>query len=356
MREEAMNLEDIRKNIDRLDAEILKLLNDRMEQALLAAKFKKRIEDSRREAAVLEGIKKGSTSLISREFLQGIYGPIIEESKKLQNKRYKLIAFQGNHGAYGEVAAREWDADLIPMPCRSFEKVFEGIKAGFFDYGIVPVENALGGVIGRVNELLISTDLNIVGAVELGIHHCLLALPETDHRELQAVYSHPQALAQCRRFLARNKLTPVHYGDTAGAAEMLTAKRPKACAAIASRSAAELYDLKIVKENIEDLATNMTRFLVLSKDENPEEGTKCSVVFSTEHKAGTLFRVLEVFARQGINLTRIESVPDKPGTYAFFVDFQSGSRDEAAIKAMEAAKAITRRFKLLGCYRERKVL
>lgn len=351
-----MNLDDIRKNIDRLDAKILKLLNDRMEQALLAGKFKTRIEDSRREAAVLEGIKKGSTSLISSEFLQGIYDSIIKESKNLQNKRYKLIAFQGNHGAYSEVAAREWDAGLIPMPCKSFEKVFEGIQDGHFDYGIVPVENALGGVIGRVNELLISTDLNIMGAVELGIHHCLLALPDTDHREIHSVYSHPQALAQCRRFLVRNKLTPVNYGDTAGAAEMLAAKKPKACAAIASRFAAELYDLQIVKENIEDLASNMTRFLVLAKGENPEEGTKCSVVFSTEHKAGTLFRVLEVFAGQGINLTRIESVPDKPGTYAFFLDFQSCSNNDKAIRAMEAAKAITRQFKLLGCYRERKVL
>jgi prephenate dehydratase/chorismate mutase/prephenate dehydratase len=351
-----MNLKEIRKNIDVLDSKILKLLNDRMEQVLMAKKSKSQIEDREREKEVLDRIRRNSTGLINAEFIERIYTEIIKESKHLQQKDYKLIAFQGEHGAYGEAASREWNSGLIPMPCGEFAEVFEGVTSGLYDYGIVPVENTLGGVVGQVNELLINTDLNVVGAVELPIHLCLLALPGTDHREIRAVYSHPQALAQCRHFLARNKLEPVQYYDTAGAAKMLAEERPKGSAAIASKLSAQLYDLEIIKENIEDLDRNMTRFLVLSKEENREEGNKCSIIFSTEHKAGTLFRVLEVFARENINLTRIESIPTEPGNYAFLLDFMGSNKHESVAKALGEAEEITSNLKLMGCYKERKVV
>jgi prephenate dehydratase/chorismate mutase/prephenate dehydratase len=350
-----MNLEEIRNKIDLLDSEILKLLKDRMEHVLLTKKYKSRIEDNRRETEILARIKNKASGLLTTDFIEKIYVEIIKESKNLQRNNWKLIAFQGEHGAYGEVAAQVWNRDFIPIPCRAFAGVFEGVQDGLYDYGIVPVENTLGGVVGQVNELLINTDLSFIGAVELPIHLCLLALPETDHREIHAVYSHPQALAQCRHFLARNKLDPVQYHDTAGAAKMLAEMRPKASAAIASKLSAELYHLEILKENIEDIDRNLTRFIVLSKEENQEKGDKCSIIFSTEHKAGTLFRVLEVFAKKNINLTRIESIPDEPGSYAFFLDFMGSREDEAVTAALEEVKEITRSFRLMGCYRERKV-
>jgi len=351
-----MSLIKIRKDIDIIDSKILKLFNERMELVLMAKKFKSQIEDSEREKELLERIGKNSTGLINTEFIEKIYVEIINESKNIQKKDYILIAFQGEHGAYGEVASREWNSDLIPVPCSEFAEVFEGVQSELYSYGIIPVENTLGGAVGQVNQLLINTDLNVVGAVELPIHLCLLALPGTDHREIRAVYSHPQALAQCRHFLARNKLEPIQYYDTAGAAKMLAESSPKASAAIASRLSAELYNLEIIKEDIEDLYRNITRFLVLSKEESKEEGDKCSVIFSTEHKAGTLFNVLEVFARENLNLTRIESVPDEPGNYAFFVDFLGSNRDDNVLKALEEIEKITRKFKLMGCYKERKML
>jgi prephenate dehydratase/chorismate mutase/prephenate dehydratase len=147
----------------------------------------------------------------------------------------------------------------------------------------------------------------------------------------------------------------VQYYDTAGAARMLAEERPKGSAAIASKLCAGLYHLEIIKEDIEDLERNMTRFLVVSKEKNEEEGDKCSVVFSTEHKAGTLFRVLEEFARENINLTRIESVPSEPGNYAFFVDFMGATKDKNVVEALKKVKGITTHFKLIGSYRERKV-
>ncbi|MDY7038026.1 MAG: bifunctional chorismate mutase/prephenate dehydratase [Thermodesulfobacteriota bacterium] len=319
-------------------------------------KFKAQIEDSEREKELLARIGKNSTGLINNEFIEKIYVEILKESKNIQRKDYTLIAFQGEHGAYGEVASREWNSELVPVPCSEFAEVFEGVQSGLYSYGIIPVENTLGGAVGQVNQLLINTDLNVVGAVELPIHLCLLALPGTDYREIRVVYSHPQALAQCRHFLARNKLEPIQYYDTAGAAKMLSESSPKASAAIASRLSAELYNLEIIKEDIEDLYRNITRFLVLSKEESKEEGDKCSVIFSTEHKAGTLFNVLEVFARENLNLTRIESVPDEPGNYAFFVDFLGSNRNDNVLKALEEIQKITRKFRLMGCYKERQMV
>ena len=350
-----MSLEEIRKKIDYLDTRILRLLNERMELGLMAKKFKPRIEDNEREKSLLDRIRSNSTALINAGFMEKLYVEIINQSKNLQQKDYKLIAFQGEHGAFGEVAAREWNRDLIPRPCAEFGGVFDGVKSGLYDFGIVPVENTLGGVVGQVNELLIKTDLYVVGAVEIPINLCLLALPGTDHREIHDVYSHPQALAQARHFLARNRLEPVQYYDTAGAAKMLMEERPKASAAIASKLAAELYDLEIIKEDIQDLDRNVTRFLVLSSEERKEDGDKCSIIFATEHKAGTLFKVLEVFAKGNINLTRIESVPDEPGDYAFFLDFMGSNKEDNIIRALEEVENITTKFRLMGCYKERRV-
>ena len=350
-----MSLKEIRKSIDLIDSKILELLSDRMQLALMAKRLKSQIEDRERERELLENIKSNSTGLIHAKFIEKIYTEIIKESKSLQQKDYQLIAFQGEHGAYGEVASRGWKSDLIPVPCGEFAQVFEGVESGLYDYGIVPVENTLGGSVDRVNRLLINTALNVVGAVELPIHLCLLALPETDHKEIRTVYSHPQALSQSRNFLSRNKLDPVQYSDTAGAAKMLAEKRPKGSAAVASKLCARLYGLEIIKEDIQDLDRNMTRFLVLSKEENREAGDKCSIIFTTEHKAGALFRVLEVFAKEHINLTRIESIPNEPGNYAFFLDFMGSNKEERVLKALESVKEAATKLKMIGCYKERKV-
>lgn len=347
-----MTLKKIRNAIDNVDSRILRLLNDRMELVLLAKKLKPQVEDKGREKEVLERVDKNLTGLIHATFAYRIYDEIIKESKILQQKEYELIAFQGEHGAFGEAAAREWNRDLIPIPCPEFESVFEGVESGLYDYGIVPVENTLGGSVEQVNRLLIDTSLHVAGALKLPIHLCLLVLPGTDHREIRTVYSHPQALAQARNFMARNKLDPIPYSNTAGAAKMLAEQRPKGSGAIASKLCEKLYHLEIVKEGVEDLDKNITRFLVVSKEAGEEEGDKCSVVFSAEHKAGALFRVLDVFAKANINLTRIESIPSEPGNYSFFLDFMGSSRDDHVVGAVETVRHITTDFKMLGCYKE----
>jgi prephenate dehydratase/chorismate mutase/prephenate dehydratase len=182
----------------------------------------------------------------------------------------------------------------------------------------------------------------------MSIHHNLMMLPGTDHREIREVYSHFQALSQCRRFLSRNNLTPVPYYDTAGAARMLTEKKPRGAACIAGRLAAELYNLEIIKDNVQDSDINRTRFLVLSREKHKGDGNRCSITFTTEHKSGTLFSVLEIFASAGINLTRIESIPTEPGSYSFFLDFDGSDRDPKIQAALEKAEKSTIGLKLLG--------
>jgi prephenate dehydratase/chorismate mutase/prephenate dehydratase len=350
-----MDLESIRKNIDILDGKIIKLLNDRMEKAILSKKFKKEVLDSSREEKIYNKIKDNAQTLLDGDFLLELYKSIITESKNLQSKDLNLIAFQGEHGAYSEVAAKSWASDFVPMPCMEFADVFEGVKNGLYDYGIVPVENTLGGIVSQVNDLMIHTDLFVVGAIEIPIAHCLVTYPGADYREIREVYSHVQALAQCRRFLARNKLTPVQYYDTAGAAKMLSEKGIKNTAAISSKLAAQLYNLEIIKESVEDHDTNRTRFLVLSKIEKKEAGSKCSIVFSTAHKSGTLFRVLEQFAAAELNLTRIESIPNEKGTFAFFLDFLGSKEDEKVKEVLKKVEDITDGFRMLGCYNEESV-
>ncbi len=350
-----MKLNEIRQNIDLIDSKILKLLNDRMEQVLMAKRFKDCVEDPQREKEVMEKIKNNANALIENKFSGNIYNTILSYSKKLQGRALVITGFQGEHGAYSEVAVRHYNKDYVTIPCTTFNEVFEGVNSGMYDYGIVPVENTLGGVVGPVNELLISADLQIIGAIDMPVHHLLLIVPGTDHREIREVYSHSQALAQCRRFLSRNNLSPIPYYDTAGAARMLAENKPRGAACIAGRLASELYNLEILKQNIEDLSSNRTRFLLLSKKEPDGEGSKCTITFTTEHKAGTLFGVLELFASAGINLTRIESIPNEPGNYSFFLDFDGSVKDPVVIETLNKAEKQTSGFKVLGCYNEKKV-
>ncbi len=349
-----MKLNLLRENIDIIDQKLIKLLNDRMEQAVMSRKLKDRIEDTGREKLVLDKIRDSSTGLLNPDFTEKLYRLIIEESKKLQNENKKIIGFQGEHGAYSEEAAKAWSRDIVTVPCVEFADVFEGVEAGLFDYGIVPVENNLGGIVGEVNSLLLKKDLKVIDALDIAVSHCLMMLPGTDYREIRNAYSHSQALSQCREFLSRNKLDPIPYYDTAGAARMISRKQLKGSAAIASRLSAKLYNLEIIKENVQDLDNNRTRFFIISREDiRKEKGSKCSIVFSTEHKAGTLFSVLDQFAKARINLTRIESVPSDPGEFAFFLDFQAEEGSEEVKAIFEKLSKVTTNIKILGFYNER---
>jgi prephenate dehydratase/chorismate mutase len=346
-----MKLEEIRQKIDDIDRELLCLLEERLDLSLRTRHHKALVEDRSREEAVLTRARHTQLGLVEPDFAGQVFGAIIEHGKQLQQSVARLVGFQGDHGAYGEVAARELIPDGAYIPCARFGEVFAGVAEGELDLAVVPVENSLEGTVTPVNELLARTELLVRGEVSVPVRHCLLAPEGADHRELRAVYSHPQALAQCRGFLERGKLEPRPYYDTAGAARMVARDRPPGAAAIASALSAELHGMQVLREGVADHEANATRFLLLGREPAPE-GDKCSIVFSVAHEAGRLHRVLALFAEAGINLTRIASMPlrSEPGDYYFFLDFEGSDRDERIARVIDRAREITGTLRFLGCY------
>ncbi len=351
-----MELKDIRKRIDRIDHEMLGLLTERMEMALRSKKFKDDVQDTSRETQVMDRALRYSraSAALPGEFVMKLFGSVMEESRKLQGMGSRLIGFQGEHGAYGEAAARRYDASLVPIPCPEFIDVFDNVESGALDLGIIPVENSLAGPVIQVSPLLVKTPLKISGGLKFQVNHCLMRLPETHHRDIRKVYSHTQALSQCKNFLHRHQFEGVPFYDTAGAARMLAVERPPMAAAIAGAHCADLYGLEILKEDIQDVPANITRFVFLSKEERPEGANTCSLIFTVPHKAGALYSVLKIFAEKGVNLTRIESFPNRDGlgSYSFFLDFQSDDILRIRPEILKILGEKTAMLKCLGCYKE----
>ena len=348
-----MNLKEVRNNIDNIDQQILILLRHRLEYALQAGKHKNAVFDPSREQSVYDNVLGKSSSLMQDQFIRSLYEKIIAESKELQHRGLKLVGFQGEHGAWSEIAIHSLGNSTVPIPCLEFSDVFTGVANQDFEFGMVPIENSLEGSVTEVNDLLVETDLKIVAEAVIPIHHNLLALPGTSHQEIKSVYSHPQALGQCRAFLSRHKLEPRPFYDTAGAARWLAREQQRAAGVIASALAAELHGLEIIKENIEDHAQNATRFVMLSTEAASGEANKCTISFSMQHRVGALFDVLRIFAENNINLTRIESRPVRknPGAFAFLVDLQGNPEDEVINRTLGRVEKATMKFKNLGFYR-----
>ncbi len=349
-----MKQNEISSKINKIDRELLVLLQERMGLALRSKKFQVPADDDdvQNEKNVLERVNRMNLDLVKSSFSRQLLKTIIDESKRLQDEDRQLVAFQGEHGAYGEVASRKLVPNGAYIPCLEFIDVFRGVEDGHFDLGVVPVENSLEGAVTQVNDLLTTTELKVIGEVKVVVNHCLLATEATDYREIRVVYSHPQALAQCRDFLMRNKLEPRPYYDTAGAAKMLARENPKAAAAIASALCGELYDLEIIKEGIEDGPSNSTRFLLLSRDANTEKRDKTSIIFAVAHEAGQLYGVLQLFAKANINLTRISSMPlrSDPSNYSFFLDFEGSEEDDHVAEVLKKMSRMTIALKNLGSY------
>ena len=347
-----MKFEEIRKKINKIDRELLILLQERMGLALRSKKFNNSFGDPVQENESLTRLERLNLDLIESTFTRQLLKAIVEETKRIQDEDRALVAFQGEHGAYSEVAARK----LVPagayIPCMEFIDVFRGVEDGYFDLGVVPVENSLEGAVTQVNDLLSTTDLKVIAEVKVAVNHCLLAAEATDYREIRQVFSHPQALAQCRDFIMRNRLEPCPYYDTAGAAKMLARENPRAAAAIASSLCAELYDLEIIKEGIEDGPSNSTRFLLLSRKPYPDNGDKTSILFAVPHEAGRLYAVLKLFADAEINLSRIASIPlrSDPGSYSFFLDFEGSAVNPKVAAVLKEMENLTKWMRYLGSY------
>jgi arogenate/prephenate dehydratase len=264
------------------------------------------------------------------------------------------IAYQGEPGAFSEAAARYVSAGAQLMPCKAFEDVFAAVAAGTADAGVLPIENSIGGSIHRNFDLLVEHDLPIVGEVELPVVHHLLALPGRTLADVKRIYSHPQALAQCDRFLRRLAgVEIIATYDTAGSAKMIAEDRLEDAAAIASARAAEVFGLATLKSSIQDYDTNTTRFIVIAKAPIAAAvPDKTSIVFALANEPGALFKALSVFALRGIDLTKLESrpIPGRKWEYLFYADLSAARDDVPCARALAHLSEFAAMVRVLGSY------
>lgn len=269
--------------------------------------------------------------------------------------KLKKVAFQGERGAFSEVAARQLVGnDIIPVHCETFESVFEVVEKRRADFGVVPIENSLIGSIHKNYDLLLEHSLKVIGETQARVEHALIACPGVTLSKVNEVYSHPAALDQCRNFFRKYpRLKPVTYYDTAGAVKMLAENPLDHVAAIASPHAAETYKMKVLKKSIEDEKSNYTRFLMLGRNQPSFKGrAKTSIVFSMKNQPGVLFKALSVFALRDIDLTRIESRPvrKRAWQYHFYVDFEGSVKEQHVKNALDHLSEITHFIRILGSY------
>ncbi|MEM7738218.1 MAG: prephenate dehydratase [Deinococcota bacterium] len=264
------------------------------------------------------------------------------------------IAYQGLPGAFSEQASLQFDPNSDPVGFSDFTTAFGAAFTGDCDYACLPVENSWAGSINQTYDLLTDSELHVVGEQVVRVHHNLLVKPGMQLADIKRVYSHPQALAQCRSFIVRHELEAISDFDTAGAAKVLAENGDASSAVIASKRAGEIYGLEMLAEHIEDFEHNFTRFFILGYGEadRTEERQKSSLVIATRHRPGDLVSCLELFPQNGINMTKLESRPrrDKPWTYLFYVDIE-GHIDEPKVQA--ALTGLMRRaayVKFLGSY------
>lgn len=271
-----------------------------------------------------------------------------------------LVAYQGEKGAYSEDACFKYFGDSVKTePFLDFQSVFEAVEHDKVSHAVVAVENSIEGSVAQVNDLLLDHDLTISGEIIVPVKHCLMAYRTATLEGIKEVLSHPQALGQCRKFLSNHprwRITPSY--DTAGSARIVSESKRKDLAAIASRRAASVYGLKILKEDIQSEVVNYTRFFVLEKNPGPVLGAnKTSIVFATKNAPGALHKCLGEFASRGVNLSKLESRPrkNKPWVYVFYADFE-GNMDDPNCHAAIGGLLKTGAFvKILGSYKKAEV-
>ncbi len=272
---------------------------------------------------------------------------------KLGAKKLR-IAYQGEPGAYSEAAALRFNPQAETVPCVSFEHVFDSVKGGKTTFGILPIENSIGGSIHRNYDLLLEHELPVVAEVLLQVSHNLLAFPGVKMEDIKKVYSHPQGLAQCEGFLSSLKgVEIVATYDTAGSAKIIREQQLKDVAAIASARAAEVFNLQSLATGIQDYKENITRFILISKSSSdPEKADKTMIVFTLPNSPGALFKALSVFAMRDIDLTKLESRPvrGRAFEYLFYADIAVPRQDLQCTRALVHLAEFAKSMRTLGSY------
>lgn len=354
----SLEIEELRKRVDQVDAELLKLLKERSELASKILEAKKKMglpfKDVKREMEILESVRAKAIDLaLDPTLTEEIFKRIIGLSTS--SHRDISIAYLGPKGSFTEMAARRFlnEANVQYVAKPTIREVFRSVEAGDVDIGVVPVENSIEGSVNVTLDLLLDTPLKIYGEVELRIDHCLLAGPGSTVEDIRVVFSHPQAIAQCRAFLETviPQAEIVEVNSTSKAAEIV--RNLRGAAAIASDYTASIYGLEVLAKSIQDYHDNYTRFLVLSlKEHQPTGSDKTSLIFSVPNKPGALYKALEPFASKNVNLSKIESRPTrgKPWDYVFYMDMEGHRFNSNVSEAIDELEARASFLKVLGSY------
>ncbi len=374
-----MDLAELREQIDEIDAEIVRLYERRMEVCKNVAEYKistgKKVFDSAREREKLDKVKAMVHNDFNRHGVEELFEQLMSMSRKLQ---YRLLAqngsvgrlpfiavdeldigkarvvFQGSEGSYSQAAMKRFFGEQVnSFHVQTFREAMSAIEEGSADFAVLPIENSTAGIVSEIYDLLVEFENYIVGEQILEIRHCLLALPEAEKEDIRTVYSHPQSLMQCAKYLQSYDWQQISMKNNAFAAGKVAADKDKSQAAIAGEQAAQAYGLKVLEEGINQSDTNSTRFIVVSNQKIfKKDAGKISICFEVPHKSGSLYHMLSHFIYNNLNMCKIESRPieDRNWEYRFFIDFEGNLADEAVKNALRGLRDETRNMKILGNY------
>ena len=378
-----MEIQEIRKEIDRVDDRFVKLFNERMHLSAQIAEVKREqdlpVLNVRREREILnEAASKSDPELAN--YSQVLYSLIFELSRSYQEKLLKTeselhkrisrairetpalfpqsaaVACQGVEGAYSQLACERVFKNPNIQYFKNFEGVFAAIESGFCKYGILPIENSTAGSVKKVYELMISHNFSIVRSVRLKVDHNLLAKRGTKLEDIREIFSHEQAISQCADFLQTLpgvKVTQVE--NTAVASELVASSDRSDVAALSSRACAELYGLEVLRTSVQDEGNNRTRFLCISRNLEIYPGAdKTSIMLVAPHKPGALYKILARLYVLGINVTKLESrpIPDRDFEFMFYLDLETSIYSEEFVQLMCELDGMCEEFTYLGSYSE----
>ncbi|MBN1269607.1 MAG: prephenate dehydratase [Kiritimatiellae bacterium] len=349
-----MSLDDLREKIDRIDGEIVRLLNERTQAAVEIGQAKDAAGGETyapaREKEVLERVLQGNKGPLTESAVREIYREIMSAALALERK--VNVAYLGPEATFTHLAARaKFGGSVAYEACETIGDVFDSVQKGRAQYGVAPVENSIEGAVTHTLDELAATPLRVCAEIYLPIRHHLLS--KTPRDQVRKIYSNPHVFGQCRHWLYQNMpgVELVAVTSTSRAAEM--AAHESGAGAIASRLAAELHGVDVLAEDIQDHSGNTTRFLVIARSYGAPTGQdKTSIMFGVKHKVGALYEALGAFRRYDLNMTKIESRPckTKAWEYHFFVDFEGHADEERVGKALEELAEHCTVMNVLGSY------
>jgi chorismate mutase domain of proteobacterial P-protein, clade 1 len=374
----ALDLTEIRQQITQIDRSLLKLLSERHRLAFDVVRSKevtqKPLRDVEREQQLLQELirfAENENYQLEPQYITQIFQKIIEDSvltqqvylqKKLNEQREKSIhiAFLGKRGSYSHLAARNYatryQEQLIELSCNSFEQIFEKVANSEADYGVLPLENTTSGSINEVYDLLQHTELSLVGELAYPIKHCVLVNDQDDLSQIDTLYSHPQVIQQCSRFIRSLDRVHIEYCESSSHAMQLVASLNKPnIAALGNEDGGHLYGLRVLKTDIANQSNNITRFIVIAREAlavSPQIHTKTLLLMTTSQQAGALVDALLVFKKHQIKMTKLESRPiyGKPWEEMFYLEIEANIHHPDTQAALTELEQVSSYLKVLGCY------